>query len=100
MKYPESVKGLALLDPVHRDTWRALQVDPHELDRQSPEQIRRTGQLPPTERLEWHTDSPLIVLGHGKPIDFPPPHAAKSAQIGDCASKSGTVSNGAQRGRT
>lgn len=81
MKYPETVKGLILVDPVHGETWRALQVDPHELDGQTPEQIRRTGQLPPTERLEWHTDIPLIVLGHGKPIDFPPPLAAKSAQI-------------------
>ena len=81
MKYPETVKGLVLVDPVHGETWRALQVDPHELDGQTPEQIRRTGQLPPDERLEWHTDIPLIVLGHGKPIDFPPPLAAKSAQI-------------------
>jgi len=81
MKYPETVKGLVLVDPVHGETWRALQVDPHELDGQTPEQIRRTGQLPPTERLGWHTDIPLIVLGHGKPIDFPPPLAAKSAQI-------------------
>lgn len=81
MKYPETVKGLVLIDPVHGETWRVLQVDPHELDGQTPEQIRRTGQLPPTARLEWHTDIPLIVLGHGKPIDFPPPLAAKSAQI-------------------
>jgi pimeloyl-ACP methyl ester carboxylesterase len=81
MKYPETVKGMVLIDPVHGETWRALQVDPHELDGQTPEQIRRTGQLPPIERLAWHTDIPLIVLGHGKAIDFPPPLAAKSAQI-------------------
>jgi pimeloyl-ACP methyl ester carboxylesterase len=81
MRYPETVKGLVLVDPVHGETWRALQVDPHEFNGQTPEQIRRTGQLPPTERLEWHTDIPLIVLGHGKAIDFPPPLAAKSAQI-------------------
>ncbi|MBB5343050.1 alpha/beta fold hydrolase [Tunturibacter empetritectus] len=80
-KYPGTVKGLVLVDPVHGETWRALQVDPNAFNGQTPEQIRRTGQLPPTERLEWHTDIPLIVLGHGKPIDFPPPLNTKSAQI-------------------
>jgi pimeloyl-ACP methyl ester carboxylesterase len=83
-KYPNEVKGLVLLDPLHEESmWRALDIDPRAIPNVSrnPADIRRTGMLVPRERLTWHTDIPLIVLRHGIPFDFPPPLNAKSSRF-------------------
>jgi hypothetical protein len=63
--------------------WRALDIDPRAIPGVSldPADLRRSGMLPPRQRLTWHTNIPLIVLRHGIPIDFPPPLNAKSSQF-------------------
>jgi len=83
-KYPNEVNALVLLDPVHEEgLWRALDIDPRAIPgvSLSPADIRRSGMLPPRERLTWHADIPLIVLRHGIPIQTPPPLNEKSAQF-------------------
>lgn len=83
-RYPDQVKGLVLLDPLHEEAqWRALDIDPRAIPGAShnPADIRRTGMLPPREHLTWHTNVPLIVVRHGIPFDFPPPLNAKSSQF-------------------
>jgi hypothetical protein len=63
--------------------WRALDIDPRAIQgvSRNPADIRRSGMLPPRERLTWDADIPLIVLRHGIPFDFPPPLNAKSSQF-------------------
>jgi pimeloyl-ACP methyl ester carboxylesterase len=75
-KYPNEVKGLVLLDPLHEEAlWHALEFDPQAANGISLNlaDLRRSGKLPPREHLTWHCDIPLIVLRHGIPINFPPP---------------------------
>jgi pimeloyl-ACP methyl ester carboxylesterase len=75
-KYPDEVKGLVLLDPLHEEAlWHALPFDPEAAHGISlnPADLRRSGRLPPREHLTWHCNIPLIVLRHGIPISFPSP---------------------------
>ena len=66
-KYPGETAGLVFVDSSHEE--QALRL--HELDPKGPGLDEVTAQLgfyvKPGERLEWRTELPLIVLGHGKP---------------------------------
>jgi len=67
-KSPHEVAGLVFVDSSHEE--QALRL--HELDPKGPGLDELTGQLgffvKPGERLEWRTELPLIVIGHGKPF--------------------------------
>lgn len=67
-KYPGETAGLVFVDSSHEE--QALRL--HELDPKGPGLTEQTAQLgfyvKPGERLEWRTELPLIVLGHGKPF--------------------------------
>lgn len=83
-QYPGTVQGMVFVDSVHEEgIWRALDIDPRAYQGTSlkPEDIRRSGYLPPREKLSWHADIPLIVLRHGKPVDFPGPLHDKSGEF-------------------
>src|SRR4051812_4592855 len=66
-RYPREAAGLVFVDSSHEE--HALRL--HELDPKGPALDELTAQLgfyvKPGERLEWHTELPLIVLGRGKP---------------------------------
>ena len=63
------VGGLVFLDSAHEE--QALRL--HELDPAGPapnEIMARVGwYVKPGQRLEWHTEVPLIVLGRGTPFE-------------------------------
>ena len=66
-RFPSEVAGLVFVDSSHEEqAWRL-----HELDPQGPGLDDMTARLgyyiKPGERLQWHTDLPLIVLGRGMP---------------------------------
>jgi pimeloyl-ACP methyl ester carboxylesterase len=66
-RFPGEVAGLVFVDSSHEEqAWRL-----HELDPQGPGLDDMTARLgyyvKPGERLQWHTDLPLIVLGRGMP---------------------------------
>ena len=67
-KFPHEVAGLVFVDSSHEEQMLRL----HELDPKGPGLNQVTAQLgffvKPGERLEWRTELPLIVLGHGKPV--------------------------------
>jgi pimeloyl-ACP methyl ester carboxylesterase len=83
--YPKEVVGMVLVDSVHEEgVWHALDIDPENAIRGSerlPDLVRNEGYLPARERLVWHYDIPLIVLRHGKVIDFGGPAQQHSAEI-------------------
>ena len=66
-RFPREVAGLVFVDSSHEE--QALRL--HELDPKGPGSSEQTARLgffvKPGERLEWRTERPLIVLGHGKP---------------------------------
>ena len=66
-KYPGETASLLFVDSSHEE--QALRL--HEVDPKGPGLNEVTGQLgfyvKPGQRLEWRTELPLIVLGHGKP---------------------------------
>jgi pimeloyl-ACP methyl ester carboxylesterase len=66
-RYPGETAGLVFVDSSHEE--QALWL--HELDPKGPVPDQTTAQLgfyvKPGERLEWRTELPLIVLGHGRP---------------------------------
>jgi pimeloyl-ACP methyl ester carboxylesterase len=68
-RYPREVSGLVFLDSAHEE--QALRL--HELDPQGPGLDDLTARLgwyvKPGQRLDWHTDLPLIVLGRGTPFE-------------------------------
>lgn len=70
-KFPRDVAGLVFVDSAHEE--QALRF--HQLDPQwqaLDEESARWGLIvKPGERLEWRTEVPLIVLGHGRPIQGP-----------------------------
>ena len=70
-KYPREVAGLVFVDSAHEE--QALRF--HELDpswQALDEESARWGLfVKPGQRLEWQTKLPLIVLGHGRPIQGP-----------------------------
>ena len=70
-KYPREVAGLVFVDSAHEE--QALRF--HELDptwQALDEESALYGLfVKPGQRLEWHTDLPVIVLGHGRPIQGP-----------------------------
>ena len=67
VKYPGETAGLVFVDSSHEE--QALRL--HELDPKGPGLNEQTAELgfyvKPGQRLEWRTELPLIVLGHGKP---------------------------------
>ena len=67
--YPKNVAGLVFLDSAHEE--QALRL--HDLDPQGPapdELMARVGwYIKPGQKLDWHTDAPLIVIGRGMPVE-------------------------------
>ena len=65
--FPNELAGLVFVDSSHEE--QALRL--HEIDPEGPGLDDLTAQLgffvKPGERLDWRTELPLIVLGHGKP---------------------------------
>jgi pimeloyl-ACP methyl ester carboxylesterase len=65
--FPHELAGLVFVDSSHEE--QALRL--HEIDPEGPGLDDLTAQLgffvKPGERLDWRTELPLIVLGHGKP---------------------------------
>jgi pimeloyl-ACP methyl ester carboxylesterase len=65
--FPHELAGLVFVDSSHEE--QALRL--HEIDPEGPGLDDLTAQLgffvKPGERLNWRTELPLIVLGHGKP---------------------------------
>jgi pimeloyl-ACP methyl ester carboxylesterase len=70
-KFPREVTGLVFVDSAHEE--QALRY--HELDpnwQALDEEAAHWGLfVKPGERLEWRTELPLVVLGHGKPLHGP-----------------------------
>ncbi len=70
-KYPRDVAGLVFVDSAHEQ--QALRF--HELDpswQALDEESALWGLfVKPGQRLKWQTELPLIVLGHGRPIQGP-----------------------------
>jgi pimeloyl-ACP methyl ester carboxylesterase len=70
-KFPRDVAALVFVDSAHEE--QALRF--HQLDPQwqaLDEESARWGLfVKPGERLEWRTEVPVIVLGHGRPIQGP-----------------------------
>jgi pimeloyl-ACP methyl ester carboxylesterase len=68
-RYPKSVAGLVFLDSAHEE--QALRL--HDLDPQgaTPDELMaRVGwYIKPGQKLDWHTDVPLIVIGRGMPFE-------------------------------
>jgi pimeloyl-ACP methyl ester carboxylesterase len=68
-RYPLEVAGLVFLDSAHEE--QALRL--HELDPEgsAPDDLtaRLAWYVKPGQRLEWHTEVPLIVLGRGRPFE-------------------------------
>src|SRR5262245_27215630 len=68
-RYPREVAGLVFVDSSHEE--QALRL--HELDPQGPGLDDLTARLgfyvKPGQRLEWHTELLLIVLGRGTPFE-------------------------------
>jgi pimeloyl-ACP methyl ester carboxylesterase len=66
-QFADELAGLVFVDSSHEE--QALRL--HEIDPMGPGLDELTAHLGffirPGERLEWRTDLPLIVLGHGKP---------------------------------
>jgi pimeloyl-ACP methyl ester carboxylesterase len=70
-KYPREVAGLVFVDSAHEEqALRFHQLDPswQALDEESAQWGLF---VKPGQRLEWQTELPLIVLGHGRPIQGP-----------------------------
>jgi pimeloyl-ACP methyl ester carboxylesterase len=67
--YARDVAGLVFLDSAHEE--QALRL--HELDPAGPvpdELMARVGSyVKPGQRLDWHTEAPLIVIGRGTPFE-------------------------------
>lgn len=67
-KYPRQVIGLVFVDSAHEE--QALRF--HELDPNWQAQDKESAQwglfVGPGKRLKWRTELPLIVIGHGRPI--------------------------------
>ena len=70
-KFPREVAGLVFVDSAHEE--QALRF--HELDPNWQALDEESAQwglfVKPGQRLEWRTELPLIVLGHGRPIQGP-----------------------------
>jgi len=70
-KFPREVAGLVFVDSAHEE--QALRF--HELDPNWQTLDEESAQwglfVKPGQRLEWRTELPLIVLGHGRPIQGP-----------------------------
>ena len=68
-RYTRQVAGLVFLDSAHEE--QALRL--HELDPAGPvpdEIIARVGwYIKPGQRLDWHTEVPLVVIGRGTPFE-------------------------------
>ena len=70
-KYPREAARLVFVDSAHEE--QALRF--HELDPRWQALDEESAQwglfVKPGQRLEWQTELPLIVLGHGRPIQGP-----------------------------
>ena len=70
-KYPREVAGLVFVDSAHEEQalrFHALDPSWQALDEESAQWGLF---IKPGQRLEWRTKLPLIVLGHGRPIQGP-----------------------------
>lgn len=70
-RFPNEVAGLVFVDSAHEEqTLRFHQLDPtwQPLDQESAEWGLY---ITPGQRLQWQTELPVIVLGHGIPIQGP-----------------------------
>jgi pimeloyl-ACP methyl ester carboxylesterase len=83
--HPDEVAGLVFVDSAHEEQlWRFLAIDPRSIQGPpaDPNRAHCGGMLmSPGERLDWHTDKPLIVLEHGIPLTFDGPLAAHTAEF-------------------
>jgi hypothetical protein len=80
-QFNTEVAGMVLVDSAHEEqVWRFNDAVPGSVKGvpADPANLPRLGMLPPRLKLQWHTEIPLIVLEHGKPIELPlsaRPHA-------------------------
>jgi pimeloyl-ACP methyl ester carboxylesterase len=83
-QFKDEVIGMVLVDSAHEEQiWRFNDISPGFVRGvpADPANLPRLGMLPPRQRLQWHVDIPLIVLEHGKPMEFPPAFAAQGQLI-------------------
>lgn len=73
-QFKDEVIGMVLVDSAHEEqVWRFNDIMPGFVRGvpADPANLPRLGMLPPRERLQWRANIPLIVLEHGKPMEFP-----------------------------
>jgi pimeloyl-ACP methyl ester carboxylesterase len=83
-QFKDEVIGMVLVDSAHEEQiWRFNDISPGFVRGvpADPANLPRLGMLPPRHHLQWHVDIPLIVLEHGKPLEFPPAFAAQGQLI-------------------
>jgi hypothetical protein len=82
--FPDKVAGFVFIDSAHEEQiWRFQAIDPRSVQGPpaDPILIKRNGGLSPGELFTWHSDKPLIVLEHGKPLTFEGPLAVHTAEF-------------------
>jgi pimeloyl-ACP methyl ester carboxylesterase len=83
-QFKDEVIGMVLVDSAHEEQiWRFNDIMPGFVRGvpADPANLPRLGMLPPREHLQWRADIPLIVLEHGKPMEFPPALVAQGQLI-------------------
>ena len=83
-QFKDEVIGMVLVDSAHEEQiWRFNDISPGFVRGvpADPANLPRLGMLPPQERLQWRANIPLIVLEHGKPMEFPPALVAQGRLI-------------------
>jgi len=83
-QFKDEVIGMVLVDSAHEEQiWRFNDISPGFVRGvpADPANLPRLGMLPPREHLQWRADIPLIVLEHGKPMEFPPALVAQGRLI-------------------
>lgn len=83
-QFKHEVIGMVLVDSAHEEQiWRFNDISPGFVRGvpADPANLPRLGMLPPQEHLQWRANIPLIVLEHGKPMEFPPALVAQGRLI-------------------
>ena len=83
-QFKDEVIGMVLVDSAHEEQiWRFNDISPGFVRgiAANPANLPRLGMLPPQEHLQWRANIPLIVLEHGKPMEFPPALVAQGRLI-------------------
>jgi len=86
-QYPTEVAAIVLVDSAHEEqVWRFNDAIPGAVRGipQDPAGLARMGMLPARQHSSWHTNIPLIVIEHGKPMELPPA-ALDHAQLAENA---------------